>query len=63
MTKKNVIEMVTANKARINETSKHYEMSQNDFDSYWVAVGIREVSCKLLCGLQEIFLFGGNTNV
>ena len=33
MTKKNVIEMVTANKARINETSKHYEMSQNDFET------------------------------
>ena len=33
MTKKNVIEMVTANKARMNETSKHYEMSQNDFDT------------------------------
>lgn len=33
MTKKNVIEMVTANKARINEISKHYEMSQNDFET------------------------------
>ena len=33
MTKKNVVEMMVNNNARMNETTKHYEMSQNAFDA------------------------------
>lgn len=33
MTKKNVVEMMINNNARMNEETKHYEMSQNSFDA------------------------------